>query len=307
MGLTSPCIGRLASPSAPEGPQRLAGETMVEPSQEQDIASAFRKALNGHGYGFQYAVLKRVEALLSQGSPWIPIVPEFPVEVNGHSTRIDFLLTSSSRRRYLVCECKRANPALANWCFARAGWIPHNDLDGFSYAESLSRSPMGVTRTTVVRHLHSERIYQVAREVRTGEKGDSEGKARDEIEAAATQVCRGLNGIIDSFAQRDALFGRKQEVSFFPVIFTTANLFTTQTPLTSADLATGAMQPPLEVAETDWVWYDYPQSPSLKHSVATEDSKDDLREVLYHEFVRRIAVVGVNGIDSFLRSSMWEI
>ncbi|MCH7921233.1 MAG: hypothetical protein IIC50_25095 [Planctomycetes bacterium] len=59
---------------------------------------AFTKALNSHGYGFQYAVPRLVEHLGTfDGFAWDAEVSEFPVEVQGADTRIDFILRSKSR------------------------------------------------------------------------------------------------------------------------------------------------------------------------------------------------------------------
>jgi len=90
------------------------------------------------------------------------------------------------------------------------------------------------------------------------------------------------------------------------VIFTTAKILATSAPLTEADLTTGeldTLDPPLQ--EVPWVWYDYPQSPGLKHSVVFEDPSTDLKRVLEREFVRRVAVVSPAGIKYFLGSRFW--
>src|SRR5579885_3410041 len=86
------------------------------------VEAGFRKALDSHGYGFQYAVLQRAKELHKTTSPWYPVVPEFGVEAKGRDTRIDFVLGTRGMTLFLVCECKRANPAIANWCFAQADW-----------------------------------------------------------------------------------------------------------------------------------------------------------------------------------------
>jgi hypothetical protein len=96
-----------------------------EPASEQ-FTQSFAKVLNRHGYGFQFSVLKKADELRKQGrSMWRLEACEFPVEVQGAGTRVDFVLERGdhgSRRRplYMLAECKRANPALSNWCFVRA-------------------------------------------------------------------------------------------------------------------------------------------------------------------------------------------
>src|SRR4030043_1645904 len=97
------------------------------------ITSAFEKTLNRHGYGFQYSVLKKAKQLFEDGrSPWIFEPSEFPVSVQGRDVHIDFILrwyrkgmtlAEYSIPVYLVAECKRADPALKYWCFARAPYV----------------------------------------------------------------------------------------------------------------------------------------------------------------------------------------
>jgi len=93
------------------------------------VRNSFQKALNRHGYGFQFSVLKIAENLAKkvdrhERSRWNFLFSEVPVEVQGSGTRIDFILSRSrsdlSPFFYLICECKRANPKLSNWCFVRA-------------------------------------------------------------------------------------------------------------------------------------------------------------------------------------------
>lgn len=78
-----------------------------------------RKVLSSHGHAFQYAVLRRAEEL-SDHTRWIFEVAEFPVGGPPNTIHIDFVLRSKTGGVYLVAECKRADPARANWCFVKA-------------------------------------------------------------------------------------------------------------------------------------------------------------------------------------------
>jgi hypothetical protein len=91
-------------------------------------AVAARAALNRHGYGFQHAIIREVRRLYRPGVGWQADGTEFPVEVNGASTHVDLLLRS--RSGLLVCECKRVDPALGIWCFARSALATSHDADG---------------------------------------------------------------------------------------------------------------------------------------------------------------------------------
>lgn len=108
--------------------------------QIEQVRNSFQRALNRHGYGFQFSVLKIAEQLAKkvdedERSKWNFLFSEVPVQVQGFGTRIDFVLSKSrsspsSRLFYLVCECKRANPALSNWCFIRAPRTHRNQPKG---------------------------------------------------------------------------------------------------------------------------------------------------------------------------------
>src|SRR6266567_54840 len=99
-------------------------------SPNTDPKAGFAKALNRHGYGFQYAVLKRLEDLRdNKRSSLIFEAAEFPVEAKGQHTRIDFVLRHVSdfpRPLFVTAECKRANPSHSNWCFVKAPIISRN-------------------------------------------------------------------------------------------------------------------------------------------------------------------------------------
>ena len=106
-----------------------------------DLSLDFKRVLDSHGYGFQYALLKECERLRQNGkSPWSFEAAEIPVTVGSRETHIDFVLRTHSA--VLVAECKRANPALARWCFARAPFVARRAstkdgrLDQFSRAQT---------------------------------------------------------------------------------------------------------------------------------------------------------------------------
>ena len=94
----------------------------------EDAPSHIDQALKNtrSGIPFQYAVVRYCDELFKKGgSRWRFEVAEFPVNVNGADTRIDFVLHGEGSWRagydaYLVCECKRPNPAIADWAFLRS-------------------------------------------------------------------------------------------------------------------------------------------------------------------------------------------
>ena len=100
---------------------------MTDMDENERLAAGLRKALNTHGYSYQYAVLEEGRRLnAARKSPWIFEVAEFPVNASGRDTQVDFILRHCDKPIYLIAECKRANPALADWCFAKAPYVGHN-------------------------------------------------------------------------------------------------------------------------------------------------------------------------------------
>ena len=80
-----------------------------------------RKLLGAHGHGFQYAVLRRAKELAEKRlSNWVFEAAEFPVGTSESPIHVDFVLRDLQATVYLVVECKRADPARANWCFLKA-------------------------------------------------------------------------------------------------------------------------------------------------------------------------------------------
>ncbi|MEX2117534.1 MAG: hypothetical protein WEB37_11660 [Bacteroidota bacterium] len=229
--------------------------------------------------------------------------------VQGTNTRIDIIFYNRERNIYLVCECKRANPALSNWCFARAPWPTETGFATQSYMETITSREDGV-KFGVLGLVHSPRIFQVALEVKTDKKGNSTGSVRGEIEEAATQVARGFNGLISFLGgeRTRELVNIGETIGFIPAIFTTAKVYATEAEVTSPDILTGQagkLEPSL--TERDWIWYDYPQSPGLRHTIPNEHVSSNLREIVYREFIRRIAVVTPAGIPNFLGLTTWRL
>lgn len=278
---------------------------MNDETLKATIGKEFKDALNRHGHIFQNSLLNTIAGMISPAG-WKPWVPEFPVEVQGAHTRIDFVLRNKESDRYLVCECKRSNPSLSNWCFAKSGYNLPISLFGRPYMESLNDIGEGHIRSQVNELLPSERIYQIAVEVRSSRKGDTCSPGRGQIEEASTQVCRQLNGLMEFFYTRRNKMMVKKRVLFLPVLFTTAKLWATEVDLGMANAESGELDlETIPVKNVSWLWYQYHQSPGLKHSVPATNTSSELMDVLFHEFVRPIAIVTPAGLEEFLRSDTW--
>ncbi len=278
------------------------------------MRNAFETGINQHGHAFHYRVIHEVLVAASRPHsriPWELLAVEMPVSAGGRSTRIDFLLEdqTQSALRILVAEVKRVNPAFGRWCFAK---VP-------------DPRPVWTSSQIVTEHLvelnqegggwasggfggaESSRLYQIAFVLKSSGGGDAHpvGNDKDAIEVACTQVCRGLNGLVDGLVHDERLhrhIQNRSSVVLLPVIFTTARLSATSANLAEANLETGELTADDSVENLDWLIYQYPQSPDLKHTVSRGALENDsLDVVVARDFVRSVAIVRPSGILNFLR------
>ena len=234
---------------------------------------------------------------------------EFPLGIQGSGTRIDFVLTNRTGSIYLICECKKVNPAF-NWCFAKSSFRPNTYPISPLVLEALVYNS-GTIVSQLYTLLHQIETYQVGVVVAGNEEGevnDGSGDQRDQIEKVATQVFRGLNGFIHFCAVRQIVDHVKYKVLFVPVIFTTAKLWTSKTDLSTANVIDRSLSPEIssQVCMSPWVWLEYHQSLAFRHNIPLQESSKDLREILYREFVRPVAIVTPEGVENFLTSTLWE-
>lgn len=280
----------------------------------EQVRNSFQKALNRHGYGFQFSVLKLAENLSKkvdqdERSRWNFLFSEVPVEVQGLGTRIDFILSRgrsgpSNPFFYLVCECKRANPALSNWCFVRAPRVRRNrprGVDSLLVETVFQGSEVRPPMTTVSDLTSLKDAFHVGVEVRAPKLGDEKDKGKGAIEDAVTQVLKGLNGYVEALANTKQMFEGTQ-THLLPVIFTTAQLWISNSDLGTADLGTGNIDLSNDKFESvPWLWYQYHMSPGLKHSSVYEPrERIKVEEFIEAKYIRTIAIVSADGIEDFL-------
>lgn len=268
---------------------------------QTDLTVRFRAELNKHGYPFQFATVYASE-LASQRSfsaHWLFEAAEFPVYAQGQGTRIDFILKRADQEVYMLVECKRVDPALSNWCFARFPCVGRNRTNEVFLAEQFLRNgpSSGAAQLSNVRGDYYNIGLEVKEPTRTG---DGTGGGRGAIEDAASQACRGLNGMVECFAARAEM---GFQAVLIPAIFTTAHLWGCDVGLASGtDIETGKIKEdqmanvrPLKV-----VLYQYHQSPGLKHGLSRAEGPKTLGGILDFAYIRTIPIVTAAGIEAFL-------
>lgn len=195
-------------------------------------------------------------------------------------------------------ECKRVDRKFSRWGFVHS---PLGEQE-VVFDRFIFRPPNDLRAEPVVGYPGpGGRPYHLGLAIKKGEEtGDSAQQGKNAINDATAQVLRGVGGLINHvFGPRD---GERpvQDYAFLPVIFTTAELWVTEKDISSAQLTTGDVQN-VESEKKDWIWFNHNRSPRLRHGLKSAGSKaDNLADALRVEFTRSVAIVSVEGIDSFL-------
>lgn len=274
-----------------------------------DSESGYLAGLNQHGYSFHQRVIAETAKVKDKfRGRWDLFSIELPISIGERNGRIDFVLSYQPRPDLLwlmVAECKRVNPAFGRWCFAKGSY----------QRPSFLKSQLMVELLKLGEPIHSgghgfessDRIYDIGYAIKTNTTGDSHPVSadKDSLEAACSQITLGLNGLLQSIRSnaqlRDSL-GPVETVTVVPVIFTTAKLSVSDIELKSADLETGELSEPPATREVDWLYYQYSQSPSIRHDIESLTKQDDSWErIVARSYVRSIAIVNALGIEDYIR------
>jgi hypothetical protein len=270
---------------------------------DQTTDGVFRSHVNRHGYGFQYAVVKA----LTHGPGVTVAVTEFPVTYRDRSTHIDIVAWCGPNALF-VCECKRVEPMAGYWVFARSPFTFERSHGGGWLEELLIAEPSdNENRTRTVMLSASLDAFQIGVELRlkpgNGEKGEpNSSRVPRALADAITQADVGVNGLISVIANDGRLLAERRSIVMLPVIFTTAQLFTTDAPLEQSDLRTGAM-PESAFVNRPFVWYEHNVSADLLHERprVRASKAATLGEMLEYRHTRSMAIVNADGIQEFLK------
>ena len=279
----------------------------------------FENGLNQHGYAFASAVINEAADLFDKrSSAWQIHCTEQPVTCGAHHTRIDFVLSQQRDDTcwLLVGECKRVNPVYSKWCFARSRYQEPRWLEQKIIAECIQlREPR---RSSIVNSPNYDRIFDIGFVLKTSKDNNeivehAVSKDNDAIENSCTQVLRGLNGLVSGLSENESLRTTLQGINrvlVLPVVFTTAKLVSSDVDMAKADLNSGRVKLEKEPEIKDWLFLQYPQSPTVRHQLPARvpNSARTWSEVVAHEFWRTVTIISPNGIASYLkrRPPGWE-
>lgn len=278
----------------------------------ETVAKSFESVLNRHGHGFQYAVLDAAINLAQRGkSKWRFEAAEVPVQVQGKDTHIDFVLSKGiewDSAYTMVAECKRANPKLKTWCFAKAPFVHRTHAPACKfYMEQVSKDNLDRFLVRGYQHdgLSPRDAYHVGWEIKGKTKGDDRAKGHGDIKDAITQVLRGASGYIEFLCARQGKLSTPSEQYVVPVVFTTAKLLACSADLRRTELDSGNIEIGRgELEEKPWVNFQYNVTPGLKHSTLPTVREVELHKAMENEFIRTVAIVNESGIEEFLSTFM---
>lgn len=274
-------------------------------TEESQRNGRFLDAMNRQGHPFQNRVLAEAVRLHEIGeSSWSFEAAEFPVEVD-QGTKIDFILSDRRRLHWMLAECKRVNPAYSDWLFLRTPFVRRNHTEQF-IVDTVERAPWGAVTASSVSLSFPARsqVAHLGFDVKAGKPGDpTGGSSRSAIEEAASQVCRGMNGLVKFASGHAAALGPTKSRRLLPVIFTTARLFLGEADFRRIDLNSGEVKPEqFDAKEVQFVYYQYHLSPGIKHDVGPKRTAEDLAQILAIHYIRTIAVVSATGMAYFLKT-----
>jgi len=276
------------------------------------ISNAFLHALNQHGYSFHQRIIAETALIQDKDKsacPWELLSVEQPVTVSNKNTRIDFILSHRLNETHLVllvAECKRVNPAYEYWCFTQSRYQRPNFLKRQKMAEIMQFEDPPISGAFGGKE--SDHIYDIGFILKSDKLGDPHpvGNDKDALEGACGQVTLGMNGLLDLIARHDQLrstLGDISGVTIIPVIFTTAKLLAAEVDFRNVDLSSGGIESIPDVQEKLWLYYNYWQSPLLKHGVKNHVKESDKWDtIVAREFARTIPIVGPYGIEEFLKT-----
>lgn len=272
------------------------------------VRTGFQKTLDSHGYGFQYAVQRKLDELATEWPvAWRFEAAEMPVKVRNRETRIDFVYRGPGTRGYLVGECKRVRAGV-DWCFIRGGGTPRRHDPRSLVVEAVLRAQTDQVYAVAAHVGQTAKYADIGREFSTSaELGDARGPGKSSIEDAVTQVLAGASGLAAVVAKYKDQLAFNHHVPVLPVVFTTARLWYSDAELSSADLASGRIR--LDDAgfgEVPWIPLQYHQSVSLVSEVRRELALQGVADELDHLHRRTVFIVNAGGIAEFLQWTLTD-
>ncbi len=291
--------------------RRFGAKNLVADIRQQTPDDALRSVINRNGQGFQYRVLSECLAPRPPGeiphTRWNFITDEYPVELNGKPTHVDFILAAGTH--LLVAECKRVRGHY--WGFARASQSLAATSKPVADFMHWSNDPTRILhRRTCEFGAPTHKPFHVALETKAHAPNNNDKeppKTPKSLDQAIEQVLLARGGVMEDLKTREIL--RYGGGAIVPVVFTNTTLLVTDNDLADTDLATGNVSEATRAHSVDWLWCNCNLSRALRPSIPREPTERDrsptkttgLRRTLQMDVTRSVAIVRPSGIRDFLK------
>jgi len=238
---------------------------------EKEEQIAVVEGLNSHGFIFQKACVDQIKKGYTSHN-WRISVEEYPTIFEDRQTRIDFILRSALyqpnnfRNRFIVAECKRANPKYSNWVFFKED----NPAKKYFLLNGQYSPTSGQTYTfmdifgKIENYPYCLDIFKKSIFVDTGVETTSKnpkgkGSATETIENACQQVITGLHGLVMDHMEAVKSEGKPQyDLAYIPLVITTANLYVTNYDSSKVNISAGTIAgEDISFTSANWVIYNW--------------------------------------------------
>ncbi|WKW13516.1 hypothetical protein Strain138_002839 [Pseudogemmatithrix spongiicola] len=269
----------------------------------EEFGTALSGAMNRHGFAFQEAASRAVVVLGSNRKiDWFLAATEFPVSLGTSESHVDLVLEDRFERAFLAVECKRVDPAVGYWHFARSRFEDQNMSTPKVVLEELHADPELGTISNPLQLGWSTPPFNIAVEGRTQSKGDGVGGANDAIAKSVAQALRGAAGLAQFLASRNEPMSRQRSLRVVPVVVTTATLVTSENDLGSAPLDSGRIDSAgVTAGPVSWLWYNHNRSRSLRPDIPSRADPGSMAHWLSLVSTRSVAIVNAASWEEFLR------
>jgi len=214
----------------------------------------------------------------------------------------------------VVAECKRVDPKLGRWLFARQRYSRAGGLRG-TFVSAIRTDPNSRILQEQTHNVSDADPYHIGLEMRTNKDGDGVGHSKSAIDLAVTQAFLGTAGVMEYTKHHPRAFTPSDEPTVvLPVIFTTAALLVTNDDLSQADVRTGELGA-LTTQALPWLWYETNLSRDLRASLQpdTPSAPISMENVVVHRHTRGALIVSatrdgllgfINTVDSLVTSPL---
>lgn len=255
-------------------------------------------AINETGFPLQHASLATVSS--GNSASWRVAATEFPVTVDGESTRIDMILESRDRRTLLVVEAKRTDPASGEWVF----WNGYSDARSTAATSLLSdrinfANGCGTVSGEMV---PCGNVLRLVRQIGIGVRSVIAKKDRDKkswsdpdaVERPCSQLSRHAEGFIQYLLTTcdRSILAEPSTKRVVRVLITTAPLFVCERSLTTARVIDGQVDSDAACVEpADWIIYQHVSDVSSARWIGSGDATHEFVDTVDRCFVRSVVII----------------